>query len=82
MDDVHDRKNGAGDVRVLRGDVHTRILSEALLLGFIYWKGGVMYSLNFKAWALIFSLIWLASFALAWRVTMTPFLTKFPSPPG
>ena len=58
------------------------ILLEALLLGFIYWKGGVMYSLNFKAWALIFSLIWLASFALAWRVTMTPFLTKFPSPPG
>ena len=58
------------------------ILLEALLLGFTYWKGGIMYSLNFKAWALIFGLIWLASFALAWRVTIIPFLAKFPLPLG
>jgi hypothetical protein len=54
------------------------ILLEALLLGFMFWRGGIMYSLNFKAWALTFGAIWLASFALAWRVTIVPFLAKFP----
>jgi len=56
--------------------VGTSILLEALLLGFVYWKGGVFYSLSFKPWALIFGLIWLASFALAWRITIVPFLAK------
>ena len=54
------------------------LLLEAVLLGVTFWKGGVMYSVNFKAWALIFGVIWLASFALAWRVTIVPFLAKFP----
>ncbi len=54
------------------------ILLEALLFGVVHWKGGVFYSINFKAWALIFGLIWLASFALAWRVTIVPLLAKFP----
>jgi hypothetical protein len=58
------------------------VVLEVLLLGFMFWKGGIMYSLNFKAWALIFGVIWLASFALAWRVTIVPFLAKFPRPPG
>lgn len=50
----------------------------ALLLGIMHWEGGIFYSINFKAWALVFGLIWLASFALAWRVTIVPFLAKFP----
>jgi hypothetical protein len=58
------------------------ILLEALLLGVTHWKGSVFFSINFKAWALIFGLIWLASFALAWRVTIVPLLAKFPRPLG
>jgi hypothetical protein len=38
----------------------------------VHWKGGLFYSINFKAWAFIFGLIWLVSFALAWRITMVP----------
>jgi hypothetical protein len=56
------------------------VVLEVLLLGFMFRKGGIMYSLNFKAWALIFGVIWLASFALAWRVTIVPLLAKFPRP--
>jgi hypothetical protein len=49
------------------------IALEALLLGLMYWKGGLFYTINFKGWAVLFVLIWLASFALAWRVMMVPF---------
>jgi hypothetical protein len=56
------------------------IVLQALLLGITHWKGGVSYAINFKAWALIFGLIWLASFALAWRITIVPVLAKFPRP--
>jgi hypothetical protein len=58
------------------------IFLEALLLGITHWKGGILYSINFKAWALVFGIIWLASFALAWRVTVAPFLAKVPPPLG
>jgi len=58
------------------------ILLEVLLLGLTFWKGGIMYSLNFKVWVLMFGVIWLASFALAWRLTVVPFLAKFPRPLG
>ena len=58
------------------------ILLEVILLGLTFWKGGIMYSLNFKVWVLMFGVIWLASFALAWRLTVVPFLAKFPRPLG
>ena len=58
------------------------ILLEVLLLGLTFWKGGIRYSLNFKVWVLMFGVIWLASFALAWRLTVVPFLAKFPRPLG
>jgi len=58
------------------------VLLEALLLGLTFWKGGIGYSLNFKAWVFIFGVIWLVSFALAWHVTIAPLLAKFPRPPG
>ena len=54
------------------------VLLGALLLGVTLWKGGVAYSVNFTTFAFIFGVIWLASFALAWRVTVVPFLAKFP----
>ena len=56
------------------------VLLEAALLGLTLWKGGVFYSVNFKAWALIFGLMWLVSFAVAWRIMMVPFLASFPRP--
>jgi hypothetical protein len=58
------------------------IVLEALLVGVTHWKGGVIYSINFKAWALVFGVIWLASFALAWRVAIIPVLAKVPRPLG
>jgi hypothetical protein len=56
------------------------VLLEVVLLALTLWKGGVFYSINFKAWALIFGLLWLVSFALAWRIMMVPFLASFPRP--
>ena len=56
------------------------IALEALLLGLMYSKGGIFYTINFKGWAILFGLVWLASFALAWRFMMVPFLAKFPRP--
>ena len=56
------------------------ILLEAVLLGLTFLKGGMMYSLSFKLWALVFGPIWLGSFALSWRFTTVPYVAKFPSP--
>ena len=56
------------------------LLLEAALLGLALWRGGIFYSINFKAWALIFGPMWLVSFAVAWRIMMVPFLARFPRP--
>jgi hypothetical protein len=56
------------------------ILLEAVLMGVTFAKGGLMYSLSFKVWAVVFCPVWLASFALAWRVTIVPYIAKFPTP--
>jgi hypothetical protein len=53
-------------------------LIEAALLGVVYWKGGILYWLNFKGWAPIFGIVWFASFALAWRLMIVPVVAKFP----
>jgi hypothetical protein len=52
------------------------LLLEALLFLATFLFGGLMYTLHFKVWALIFGAIWLASFALAWRVIMVPLLAR------
>lgn len=57
------------------------ILQEGLLLGLTFLKGGIMYSFSFKVLALIFGPIWLASFGLAWRFKIVPYMAKFPLPP-
>jgi hypothetical protein len=56
------------------------ILLEAVLMGVTFAKAGLMYSLSFKVWAVGFFPVWLASFALAWRVTIVPYIAKFPIP--
>jgi len=56
------------------------VLLEAALFGLAFWKGGALYWINFKAWALIFGLLWLISFAGAWRIMMVPFLAGYPRP--
>jgi hypothetical protein len=56
------------------------VLLEAVLMGVTFAKGGMMYSLSFKIWAVVFGPIWLASFALAWRVTIVHYIAKFPMP--
>jgi len=38
------------------------ILLEAVLMGVTFAKGGLMYSLSFRVWAVVFLPIWLASF--------------------
>jgi hypothetical protein len=61
--------------------VAAAVLLEGLLLGLVYLKGGIVYAINFKFWAITFGAIWLGSFALTWRVLMVPHLAKFPLPP-
>jgi hypothetical protein len=57
------------------------LLIEALLFAFTLWKGGILYTFDSRVWTVVFGLIWLVSFLVAWRVTMGPFLAKFPRPP-
>lgn len=57
------------------------VLLEGLIMGVVYWEGGISYTINFKSWAIVFGAIWLASFALTWKVVMVPHLAKFPLPP-
>lgn len=42
------------------------------------WMGGAGFFFARSAQYLFFGLIWLASFSLAWRITMTPVLSKIP----
>ena len=56
-------------------------LINAIFFGFTVWKGGLLYTLDSRLWALVFGIVWLISFILAWRVVMTPLLAKFPRPP-
>lgn len=57
------------------------LLLEVALLVVVRIRGGILYTLNPMPWALLFGVVWLISFALAWRVFMTPFLNSFPKPP-
>jgi hypothetical protein len=36
-------------------------------------KGGIGYDLNWRAFGLLFGLIWLASFAVAWHIVIRRF---------
>jgi len=54
-------------------------LEVALLLA--AKTGGILYTLNPVAWALVSGVAWFISFVLAWRVFMVPFIASFPRPP-
>ena len=37
-------------------------------IALVYWKGIVGYTHSFRAWAVLFGLVWLVSFFAAWRI--------------
>jgi hypothetical protein len=53
-----------------------------LLLGglmVIHWKGTIGYNFNFRAWAIVFGLMWFISFIIAWRIVIQQTLKAFKS---
>lgn len=44
-------------------------------------KGGIFYTLDWRWWGVVFAVVWLISFVLAWLVFMRPFIASFPRPP-
>lgn len=61
--------------------VYIGITLLILLAGIVavHWKGMIGYTHNFRAWAVLFGLIWFASFTLAWRIVVQHTL-KTPTP--
>ena len=57
------------------------IVLEVALLLVVYKKGGIFYHLNPWGWGLVFAVVWLISFALAWRVFMVRLSSTFPKAP-
>jgi hypothetical protein len=48
-------------------------ITVLLLLGglvVVYWKGMIGYTYNFRAWAILFGLMWFISFTIAWRIVI------------
>jgi len=43
------------------------------VLVLVHLKGSVGYNLNWLAFGLLFGLIWLASFTVAWRIVISRF---------
>jgi hypothetical protein len=48
------------------------LLIQAVLFGITAWKGGVFYTVNLWGWGLVFGIVWLISFVLAWRLMVVP----------
>jgi hypothetical protein len=45
----------------------------------VHWKGMIAYNFNFRAWAIVFGLIWFVSFIIAWRIVIQQALKAFKS---
>ena len=45
----------------------------------VHWGGIVGYTYSFRAWAVLFGLMWFASFTLAWRIVIQHTLKLFNS---
>ena len=43
------------------------------------WKGVVGYTYNFRAWAILFGLMWFVSFIISWRLVIWQTLNAFKS---
>ena len=57
------------------------ILLEVALLLVAYKTGGIGYVLSPWKWGFVFAIVWLISFALAWRIYMVRLISTFPRPP-
>jgi len=53
------------------------IILEVGLLVLVQMKGGIMYGISYRLWAVGFATIWLVSFSLAWRIVMIPLRGRF-----
>jgi hypothetical protein len=55
------------------------VLVEAALFGLALWRGGVAIGFTYRVTTVIFfSLIWLLSFSLSWRIVVAPIFVKIP----
>jgi len=45
----------------------------------VHWKGMIAYNFNFRAWAIVFGLMWFVSFIIAWRIVIQQTLKAFKS---
>jgi hypothetical protein len=57
-------------------------ITVLLLLGglvVVHWKGMIAYNYNFRAWAILFGLMWFVSFIGAWRIVIQQGLNAFKS---
>jgi hypothetical protein len=57
-------------------------ITVLLLLGglvVVHWKGMIAYNYHFRAWAILFELMWFVSFIVAWRIVIQQSLNAFKS---
>jgi hypothetical protein len=47
------------------------VLLFLVVIALVHWQGIVGLSHNFRAWAILFSVVWFASFTLAWRIVVS-----------
>ena len=45
----------------------------------VHLKGSIAYNFNFRAWAIVFGLMWFVSFIFAWRIVIQQTLNAFKS---
>jgi hypothetical protein len=45
----------------------------------VHLKGAIAYNFNFRAWAIVFGLMWFISFIIAWRIVIQQTLKAFKS---
>jgi len=45
----------------------------------LYWKGILGISYSFRAWAVMFGIMWFVSFVISWRIVIKPMLALLKS---
>jgi hypothetical protein len=67
------------------GDRHVRYLHRDYAAvvargdNVVHWKGAIAYNFNFRAWAIVFGMMWFISFIIAWRIVIQQTLKAFKS---
>jgi len=54
------------------------VLMEASLVVLAHVLGSAGLALSRSGWMVLFGIVWLASFLLAWRVVISPILARIP----